>query len=155
MKRSLPKLAPFHLIAGERAWRETRSIRIFQEHGELPPDEYGLIEFYCPDPKCDCRRVLLQVVCQSQPGAILATVSFGWETEQFYTRWMKSDAQAASNLKGASLDPLGSFHPLAESLLRMVRDTALSDPDYVARLARHYREFKKATRQGLPLPPKT
>jgi hypothetical protein len=51
---------PFYQIVGQRASLETRSV-IVPEGLELPAGSYAFIEFFCDDPKCDCRRVIFQV----------------------------------------------------------------------------------------------
>jgi len=140
-------MAPFHAVAGDRAWREMRSIRVFESDGSLPPGDYGFVEHYCIDPKCDCRRVLLGMSRLDGPGRIIAMVNFGWEKVGFYARWMNTDEEQAAKMAGASLEPFHSYHPLAEAAFPLTRDTLLQDPDYVARLRRHYREFKRAVRR--------
>ncbi len=50
----------FAEIYPKLALAETRTIRTRGYPG-LPDDEYALLESYCPDPKCDCRRVMLNV----------------------------------------------------------------------------------------------
>ncbi len=140
-------MIPFYSVIGDRAWQETRSIHVLEACNGLPADEYGLIEFYCTDSKCDCRRVIFQIIPSRCPSQVLATISFGWETEAFYTRWMGDDSQIARDMAGASLLPMSAIHPLSNTLLHLVEEVPLKDPEYVARLQRHYREFKQAIRQ--------
>src|SRR5439155_19404082 len=60
----------------EQAKVETRTMTVI--NGEmLPDDEYGILEAYCTDPACDCRRVLLNILGRRQ-GA-LAAISFGFD----------------------------------------------------------------------------
>ena len=41
----------------ELGWKETRSATVFPMNAYgLPVDEYGLIEAYCSDKDCDCKR---------------------------------------------------------------------------------------------------
>ena len=42
----------------EKARRETREVT-FSGHLDIPNDSYGFLEFYCPDPECDCQMVML------------------------------------------------------------------------------------------------
>lgn len=58
-------LIPFFEIFPEQGERETRTITTRGYLG-LPADEYALVEAYCPDPKCDCRRVMINVVGRRQ-----------------------------------------------------------------------------------------
>ena len=78
--------ALFHERFPTIAEKETRSITIIQ-NPELPNDSYGLIESYCNEPDCDCRRVFLNVLSERQK-KVLAVIAFGWESEKFYAKWM-------------------------------------------------------------------
>ena len=98
----------FHLRFPALAARETRSLRVVTAGSPLPPGEYGFIEHYCDDLACDCRRVLIRVTSAQAPHAVLATINYGWESTDFYTRWMHGDKEAGREITAASLDPL---HP--------------------------------------------
>lgn len=122
-------LVPFYKLFPEVAGKETRVLTTFG-HGGLPADSYGLLEFYCPDPDCDCRRVLLNVVSEKHlERGFLASISYGFDR----------DAEMA----GPFLDPMNPQSEYAEMLLEHV-EVALSDPRYVARLERHYAMVKEA-----------
>jgi hypothetical protein len=43
---------------------ETRYMNLHQPGpgGRIPAGSYGLVEAYCTDPSCDCRRVMLNVI---------------------------------------------------------------------------------------------
>ena len=49
------------------AERETRTVTV-QEGNPwgVPGDEYALVESYCTDPGCDCRRVMLNVLARQE-----------------------------------------------------------------------------------------
>jgi hypothetical protein len=121
-------LTPFISVFGEQGVQETR---VFTTRGYagLPDDAYALIEAYCTDPTCDCRRVMLNVVGQHQGPASLASVSFAFDR----------DAEIA----GPYLDPLNPRSPYADILFPLVV-RILGDPAYVARLESHYRQIKRA-----------
>jgi hypothetical protein len=91
---------------------------------------YGLLEFYYPDPNCDCRRVMLNIAEERGPDRFLASISYGFDR----------NAEDA----GPFLDPLNPQSRYAEELLQLVEETVLSDPRYVARLERHYHLVKEA-----------
>lgn len=61
----------------------------------------------------------------------------------FYTRWMHGDEEAGREIIEASLDPLNPQTELADALLDLFRDLLMTDPAYVARLARPYDMFKR------------
>ena len=81
----------FHEYFPEIAERETRTITLLENSGlELPPGQYSLLELYCDEPGCDCRRVFLCVVT-SRINAVEAVIAYGWEDAEFYARWMGQD----------------------------------------------------------------
>lgn len=135
----------FHSRFPELAEAETRTITILR-HDKLPADEYALLESYCEQPDCDCRRVMLSVISRRRQ-QLLAVIAFGWEDEAFYRRWLRDDdPEVVSELQGPVLNRMSRQSPLAPALLEIVTETALDDEAYVARLKRHYRLFKKALR---------
>jgi hypothetical protein len=123
-------LIPFVVVEPELGAQETRVLYVLAKTDELPTGSYGLLECYCPDPDCDCRRVLLIVVEERQPGRPLAYISYAFD----------EDAEMA----GPLLDPINPQSEYAEVLLERVEDFVLTDSRYVARLERHYQMVKRA-----------
>ncbi len=121
-------LAPFVAVFREQGRKETRVMTIRGSPG-LPDDEYALFEGYCTDPKCDCRRVMLNVVGHNQGDRPLASISFGFDR--------------GADMAGPYVDPLNPRSRYADVLLRLVTEV-LADPAYVVRLESHYRQFKRA-----------
>jgi len=130
---------PFHEFFPEVAKRETRSITVF--HGSewgVPAGEYGFIELYCDERKCDCRRVFFTVVSPAFRKPV-AVISYGWEDPAYYARWMGGfDPLMAEEAAGATLAHFGAQSDLAPPILRLVRDLVLQDEAYVERLKKHY-----------------
>jgi hypothetical protein len=124
-------LVPFAYLFPEQGLAETR---VITTHGypSLPDDEYALVEYYCVDPTCDCRRVLLNVLPRRQMDkGYLAAISFGFDRE--------------AELAGPFLDPLNPQSKYAQVLLDLVITRVLeADPAYIARLEAHYRQVKQA-----------
>jgi hypothetical protein len=146
-------MAPFFSRFPELAARQTRILKLLAPHAGLPAGEYGFLELYCNEPTCDCRRVLFQVCRADRPNQVLATINYGWESEDFYAQWLHGDRESARELVSASLDPLNPQSKLSPALLEVFRHIVLLDRAYVARLRRHYRKFKRAQRgvaPGLP-----
>jgi len=123
-------LIPFFAIEPELAARETRVLHTFIEQDGLPIGAYGLLESYCPDPACDCRRVMLNVAEEKHPDHFLASISYGFDRDE--------------EMAGPFLDPMNTQSKYAEALLRLVESVTLSDLRYVARLERHYKWVKQA-----------
>jgi hypothetical protein len=109
--------------------------------------EYDFVELYCEETGCDCRRVLVQVITPQAPQTALATINYGWESAEFYTRKMHGDAQAGREITEASLDPLNPQSEYADVLLDYFRGRLMTDPAYVARLVLHYKMFKATVRE--------
>jgi len=125
----LGELIPFHLLFTETAEREIRNVTLLGKRGALSKT-YGLLEAYCPDPTCDCRRVMINVVdVDHLEDGYLAAISFGFDRD--------------ADMAGPFLDPLNAQSPLASMLLEHV-SVVLSDYAYVRRLERHYGLVKAA-----------
>ncbi|MBM3129701.1 MAG: hypothetical protein FJ009_13880 [Chloroflexi bacterium] len=136
-------MVPFYTRFRELAFREMRSVTIRGERN-LPDGEYGFLELYCDDPKCDCRRVLIDVVTPTTGSKIWATINYGWESLEFYEKWM-GNKESARESCGATLDmlnPQTEYSPVLLALFKWV----LQDQAYVERLKRHYRLFKSDLR---------
>lgn len=132
-------MIPFYSRFPDLAVKETRSVKV-RGDDDLPDGEYGFIEFYCDEPACDCRRVVVSVVSPDPGWTPWATISFGWESLQFYLDRL-GDLEDAAVAKGPSLDPLNPQTKYASALLRLFR-FVLTDAAYVERLKRHYQLFK-------------
>ena len=69
--RTLPMkdlgLVPFVRFFPQQAARETRTLTTRRFPG-LPDDEDGLLESYCADPRCNCRRVMERVCLPASLG---------------------------------------------------------------------------------------
>lgn len=141
--------APFYPRFPHIGANETRVLTILEGSSvNLPPGEYGLLDFYCTTFNCDCRRTFLNVVAK-KTNKIQAVIAFGWESRDFYIRWFGSDdPETIDDLKGPAL---AAGHPqsaIAHQLLELVTELVLSDQAYVERLKRHYQMFKAS----LPVP---
>lgn len=132
-------MVPFFSRFPDLAVAETRSVKV-RGDDDLPDGEYGFIEFYCEEPECDCRRVVVSVVSPDPGWTPWATINFGWENLEFYLDRL-GDLEVAAEAKGPSLDPLNPQTKYASAVLRLFR-FVLTDKAYVARLKRHYHLFK-------------
>lgn len=134
----------FYSFFPEIAEFETRMVVISEEAKiGLPPDEYTLIELYCDEPGCDCRRVMFHVVTPSrrEPEAVVA---WGWESRDFYARWMPcTDPEDIHELQGPILNLASPQSARAPAILKLIEHVVLRDPEYVERIKRHYRMFRE------------
>ena len=114
----------------------------------VPVNAYGLLEYYCIEPGCDCRRVVLDAVSSDHPERIFASIHFGWESLAFYRKWAGTrDLGEARPLKKGMLDPTALNCDWADVLLHHVRKEVLTDPKAVARFKRHYEMIKREQRK--------
>ncbi len=133
---------PFHERFPEISERETRSITTFRNTG-VPKDDYGLVESYCNEPDCDCRRVFFNVLAHRQ-NKIVAVITYGWEDEDFYIDWLgENRPDAIRAMKGPALNVGSRQAEYALALLDLIESRVLTDKSYVERLKRHYRMFKR------------
>src|SRR5947199_6626200 len=82
------------------------------------PGAYVLREFYCTEPDCDCRRLLVQFLPLRGPGKIAASINFGWENAGFYEEW-SGDAEMSQEMARATLEPLAEQGPYARRFLQL------------------------------------
>ena len=122
--------------------RETRSATVAGMEG-LPDGKYDFVEFYCDEPGCDCRRVIIGVL-RPETGwsKTWATISYGWESPAFYRKWGGAFRDPA-DLKGPFLDPLNAQTEYSHAVLELFR-FVLQAPGYVERLKNHYWMFRAA-----------
>ena len=140
--------SPLHEYLPEIAERETRSIMLFPGNEfNLPPADYGLVEMFCNEPGCDCRRVMFSVL-SSRTEKILAVVSYGWESRQFYKKWFRygnplTVDELTIEMQGPILSPMCPQTEHAPAILALVKKIALTDVAYVDRVKRHYALFRE------------
>jgi len=116
----------FGALFPEVARKETRTLAVLNRLG-IPPGTYGLLELFCIDHGCDCRRVMLNVVAESSMRH-LATINYAFDADD--------------DMRGPFLDQLNAQSEFSLALLDLVREHIAQDADYVKRLERHYRIVK-------------
>jgi hypothetical protein len=137
----------FQELFPETALTETRTAKIPVGNSWLPADEYGLLEAYCDEEDCDCRRVFFNVISRKR-NDLVAVVAYGWESEAFYTKWYGGEPDneiellAIQEMRGLVLNDASPQSELAPAILKLVAHL-LTDPAYEARIKRHYRIFKE------------
>lgn len=142
---------PFHERFPDVAMDEVRTFFAVNDP-ELPDDAYTLIEAYCNEPDCDCRRVFFNVYSQERQ-RVVAVVAYGWESRAFYREWLgMDDPEAIRELKGPALNSLSRQSAFAPIILERVKEI-LKDPAYVERLKRHYRMFRETVNGPSPRQP--
>jgi hypothetical protein len=136
----MPYIA-FDTYFPEIARKETRCIQIFDDP-ELAGDQFILMELFCDEPKCDCRRVMLNVISANRRKPV-AVINFGWENEIYYKNWFgRYDKEMIHELKGPSINTLSQYTDITEKIFERVKIT-LEDGFYVKRLIEHYVMFRE------------
>jgi len=136
-------LSPF-LPAGRMLGDQTMVRTITLAAGSrLPAGDYTLIDCFCSDPACDCRRSIIQVFHDDR---CVSMVAVGWETEAFYEAWCGQgplDAQTLSELKGPAITMDSPDLVDPEAMLHCFR-TLILDSAYFGVLKQHYRQIRQA-----------
>ncbi len=148
-KKAKMPYVPFYKLYPEIAKQETRTITVFPGHPSgLPAADYGFLEMFCNEPDCDCRRVFFSVV-SSLHNEVEAVVTYGWETANFYRKWLNDDdPKFIAELQGPSLNVGSPQSRLAPTLLNLVEEVLLQDDAYVERIKRHYQMFRDKLGKG-------
>jgi len=117
--RAFPKLAD----------SELRSFTVAPAYGSsLPAGQYTLLELYCNEKGCDCRRVTIAVFAERNRDFV-AHINLGFDSDGV--------------MAGPFLDPMNPQARYAGELLDLFTDIINEDPAYLARLQRHYVLFKE------------
>jgi hypothetical protein len=132
---------PFRNFYRALADDEMRLIHVY-DGGDIPAGSYGLLEQYCANPACDCRRVIFAVLCR-ETVSVDATISYSWEDRSFHKQmWEWASEEELDKMTRPSLEPTGPQAAHAAALRDFVAEFVLIDPEYVERLKRHYKMFK-------------
>jgi hypothetical protein len=133
----------FHSRFPEVAEQETRTVTVFDSSKfNLPPADYAFLEMFCDELGCDCRRVFFSVI-SSRENDIKAVISWGWEGQDFYTKWMgDNDPNVIKELMGPVLNIMSPQSDLAPALLKVFQELLLPDTAYIERIKRHYAMFR-------------
>ncbi|MCX6249679.1 MAG: SEC-C metal-binding domain-containing protein [Bacteroidetes bacterium] len=135
----MPYLA-FQTYFPEIAKKETRCIQIFNDP-KLAGDQFILLELFCDEPKCDCRRVMLNILSEKRKKSV-AVINYGWESEKYYENWFgKYDKDVIYELKGPSINILTRKTDITDKIFERVKIT-LEDNFYVKRIIEHYYIFQ-------------
>ena len=73
----------------------------------------------------------------------MAVIAYGWESPEFYEKWMgDNDPLIINELKGPVLNMASPQSNIALTLLDMIQKVVLRDQSYIQRLKRHYWMFR-------------
>ena len=133
---------PFYTYFPEIADKETKVVQILKSGISTPPiGTYAIVECFCDDSKCDCHKVMLNVIAINQPGKILATIGFGWESISFYTAWAGGDQELARQMVDTFLEPLCIQSKYSEYFCGLIADM-VKEKSFRSRIILHYQLFR-------------
>lgn len=110
-------------------------------HPELPDGAYAMVDAYCTDLDCDCRKTMILVHLDHRH---VATINFGWESAEFYARRYGAalDDRTLADMKGPSIDL--SSPDLVPPGAMLAFFSALLEPPYLEHLRLQYTHFRAA-----------
>ncbi len=111
------------------------------EGSYLPNGEYAFVDFYCTDPKCDCRKTIIKIYHDKKH---VSTVNYGWEKPAFYAKWGKIDDQMSRDMSGLSIDFMSPDLMDSPTALRLMK--ALLDEAWIAKIQLTYGKIRKVLR---------
>lgn len=123
-------MMPFHVVFREAAEIETRTLTPLNQVG-LPNRTFLLMELYCNEPQCDCRRVMINVI-ETERRQHVATINHAFECP----------APPYDDDGQTFLDPLNPQSVMSTALLGLFEDMIATDGEYRQRLERHYAMWK-------------
>jgi len=141
----------FHDYFPKIAEKETRTLSVFKNNvWGLPAADYSLIEMFCDEPGCDCRRIMFYVI-SSESQDLVAVIAYGWESEKYYRKWygQKLNSKMMQELKGPVLNQMSLQSKIAPKILKMVIEIILQDTEYIERVKRHYGMFREIVESKL------
>lgn len=97
----------------------------------LPKGTFLLVELYCEEPGCDCRRVLLSVYWAERKQPV-ATINYAFEPPK---PPFEDEGQVF-------LDPLNPQSQYSPRFIELFEEMIATDQDYRQRLIRHYGLWK-------------
>jgi len=134
---------PFSDRKPEIASHETRAV-IFGAGNEwrIFPGQYALVESFCSDDECDCRKTMIAAFDISSK-RIAATIGYGWESTAFYTKWLHGDSEMGAEMAGSYVESRATQSAHSTQWLAWWENMITSDEKYQDRIREHYRIFKK------------
>ena len=99
-------------------------------------------EMFCNDYNCNCARVFFSVKSSSCRDTV-ATISYGWESFDFYAKWlMAEDPLMIAKMQKPTLNLGSPQTDLADNILKLFSQALLHDTGYIERVKQHYKMFR-------------
>lgn len=132
----------FYHYFPEIAGKETRELTITADN-DILSGSYSLMEMFCINPDCDCRKVILNIVSQKE-NKVVSIINYGWENEEFYKATCEVDEESVYKyLSPLTFVPESEQKRYSSELSNAVMNYVLKDPSYIQRIKQHYSIFKE------------
>ena len=115
-----------------------RSVELLYPQNGLPAGEYGFVEYYCTDSRCDCRNLHLNVY-GGEPLSHLATINVSLDPGGFADLGVEEQY---------FLDPFNPQSEYSPALLELFRENLLADEAYMGRLEERVHIAKRIGRRN-------
>lgn len=106
----------------------------------IPMGIYAFIEFFCVDPDCDCRKTSIQVIDEASK-TVMASIHYGWESEEYYTDLFGED-KYANPKEGLSLEPMQQQSKYSNKFLDIFEMKLNSNEEYRMSIEERYFDVK-------------
>ena len=123
-------MLPFDLLFWETARKESLAVQL--PGGPRPTDVYIFREFYCNEPRCDCRRVILQI-SSAETRRVVASLNYAFEPP----------GPPFEDEPQLFVDPLNPQSSMADGFLELFSRMIQEDPSRRERLIEHYERWKR------------
>jgi hypothetical protein len=123
-------MLPFDLVFPDLARRECFVIEVCDARSR-PAGIVVFREFYCNEPGCDCRRVVLHAAITGKPG-VVAGIGYGFEPA----------LPPFDDEPQSMLDPLNPQSELSDHVLNVFTKVVEREPSVRERFVEHYRRWK-------------
>lgn len=119
----------------------------------VPTGNYDIVEMFCNDEDCDCRRVILCIVDEKTEEA-MAYIAYGWGSKDYYASWAtfgttkkysecgKHIKQSVEVMYGIHLNGMSSQSKYAPQFLSYIKEMLSEDKEYTNRIKKHYKLFR-------------
>jgi len=114
---------------------------------KIPDGTYTFYDNYCENPYCDCKCVVIEVESVASPANILAVLTYGWETPDFYAESLVGEEHVKAQ-SGVVVDSDRKLHRHADMLRDIFEDYVAHNPDYATVLQSHYDAVKSIVGLG-------
>lgn len=139
----------FDTVFPEVAETETKTVtcqRSGLDYPGIAAGDYYFKELFCTIDDCDCRWAMILVL--NQYGKVMATLSYGWESPEFYSEWMGGDEEFGRETAGVELYRMQIQSENCLAFRDLFRNIIENDRQYAKRIQKHYSQMRRELRSS-------